>query len=116
MEIVREDPVYDARWSPHRPAIFALVDGSGSLEVWDLNADTEVPVARAQPSGHEKARRGGGVGRSLNKVRWEEKEGRRVGVGGLDGVVSVFEVGAGLAGEGTGEEGVGVRRLVGAGG
>lgn len=131
MDFVREDVVYDARWSPHRPSVFALVDGGGHLEVWDLNVDTEVPVARAQPSVHAKAQSallgGGGMGggagslmggnaKSLNKVRWEEKEGRRVVVGGLDGVVSVFEVGSGLAGEGSVEEGRALRRLVGRGG
>ena len=121
LEFIREDVVYDARWSPHRPAVFALVDGSGSLEVWDLNVDTEVPVAWTQPSLYKKAHSGlsgAGMGnafmsKSLNKVRWEEKEGRRLATGGLDGVLSVFEVGTSLGGEGTGEEGRWFKRLVG---
>ena len=41
---------------------------------------------------------GGGLSRSLNKLAWEPSEGRKVAVGGLDGVVSVFEVGSGLGG------------------
>ena len=40
----------------------------------------------------------GGMSRSLNKIAWEPSDGRKVAVGGLDGVVSVFEVGSGLGG------------------
>ena len=102
LDIPREDVVYDARWSPHKPGVFASVDGGGNLEVWDLGLDTEIPVARAQPTvDHTKGGLEGYVAKSLNKVCWEEKEGRRVGVGGASGVVSVFEVGGELyAGEG----------------
>ena len=41
---------------------------------------------------------GAGLSRSLNKLAWEPSEGRKIAVGGLDGVVSVFEVGSGLGG------------------
>ncbi|KAL9121433.1 MAG: hypothetical protein Q9187_002014, partial [Circinaria calcarea] len=54
LDISREDVVYSARWSPTRPSIFALVDGAGSLEIWDLNAETEVPVAKASPDAQKK--------------------------------------------------------------
>ncbi|KAJ9668973.1 hypothetical protein H2201_000799 [Coniosporium apollinis] len=109
IEFVREDVVYDARWSPVKPGVFALVDGGGGVEFWDLNRDVEVPVARAVPSDR------GPLKRSLNKVAWEPQEGRRTAVGGLDGVVTVFEVGAELGGlEGVrSEEWTGVKRLVG---
>ena len=102
LDIPREDLVYDARWSPYKPGVFASVDGGGNLEVWDLGVDAEIPVARAQPTvDHTKAGLEGYVASSLNKVCWEEKEGRRVVVGGASGVVSVFEVGGDLcAGEG----------------
>ncbi|MCJ1314099.1 hypothetical protein MMC25_007779 [Agyrium rufum] len=111
IDIPREDVVYSARWSPTRPAVFALVDGAGYLEVFDLNTDVEVPVARAQPAVNKHV--GGYVAKSLNKVTWEEKEGRRIGVGGASSVVSVFEVGGGLSGEGESrDEWVGVRKLV----
>ena len=58
-----------------------------------------------------------GMSRSLNKVAWEPSEGWKLAVGGLDGVVSVFEVGSGLggsegAGAGAGEWDV-VKRWVG---
>lgn len=116
VELVREDLVYDARWSPVKPAVFALVEGSGALEVWDLNADREVPAAVARPSERIGSAFAGpaALRRSLNRLAWERNEGRRVAVGGLDGAVTVFEVGQGLGGlEGVrSEEWAGVKRLV----
>jgi dynein intermediate chain len=119
LDIAREDLVYDARWSPVKPSVFALVDGAGSLEVWDINVDVEVPVQSVKPSD---GKRGaftnmptglGYMNRSLNKLAWERNEGRRVAVGGMDGVVTVFEVGDDLGGVQTrSEEWSGVKRLV----
>lgn len=118
LDVSREDVVYDARWSPVKPGVFALVDGAGSLEVWDLLSDVEVPVAKTQPSRKDV---GGGAGygmyapKSLNKVAWEEHTGKRIAVGGLDGVVSVFEVGSELGGQENvrNEEWVGLKKVVG---
>ncbi|OIW35545.1 WD40 repeat-like protein [Coniochaeta ligniaria NRRL 30616] len=106
MEFVREDVVYDAKWSPTRPGVFALVDGAGWAEVWDLTVETEEPVARVSPS----QRRDGRVG-----VAWEAGEGKRLATGGIDGAVTVFEVGVDLGGkEGVkGEEWTAVKKLVG---
>jgi dynein intermediate chain len=54
------------------------------------------------------------MNRSLNKLAWEKNEGRRVAVGGMDGVVTVFEVGGDLGGvETRGDEWAGVKRLMG---
>ncbi|KAL4911857.1 WD40-repeat-containing domain protein [Aspergillus aurantiobrunneus] len=111
LDINREDVVYDARWSPHRPGVFSVVDGAGNLEVWDLYTDTEVPAVRTTPS----KGRAGVLSRSLNKVAWEEREGRCLATGGLDGVVTVFEVGRGLSGtpdDVPSEEWTGMKRLV----
>ena len=38
------DYVYDVRWSPVHPALFATVDGMGRLDLWNLNNDAEVRV------------------------------------------------------------------------
>lgn len=113
MEFVREDVVYDARWSPTRPGVFALADGAGWVEVWDLTVETEEPVARISPSERKDGRVG--MNRSLNKVAWEAGEGKRLASGGIDGAVTVFEVGADLGGkEGVkGEEWTAVKKLVG---
>ena len=40
----------DAKWSPINPALFATVDGSGRLDMWNLNNDTEVNIARLYSS------------------------------------------------------------------
>ncbi|KAL8272547.1 hypothetical protein Esti_003546 [Eimeria stiedai] len=36
--------VYDAKWHPTSPAVFASTDGGGSLQVWNLAADWAVSV------------------------------------------------------------------------
>ncbi|MEQ2179532.1 hypothetical protein GOODEAATRI_025986, partial [Goodea atripinnis] len=40
------DYVYDSMWSPAHPALFACVDLSGRLDLWNLNNDTEVSTHR----------------------------------------------------------------------
>lgn len=37
-----EDYVYDVKWSPTHPAMFAAVDGAGKVQVFNLNIDQEV--------------------------------------------------------------------------
>jgi len=97
LDITREDVVYDASWSPKKPGIFALVDGAGFLEVWDLTVDTEVPSARLQTQSRPGAR--SLFSRSLNRVAWEETEGKRLATGGMDGALTLFEVGMDLGGK-----------------
>jgi dynein intermediate chain, cytosolic len=111
LDLTRDDVVYDAKWSPVRPGVFALVDGLGNLELWDLNTDIEVPVSKIQPQ----ARKGATLlTKSLNKLAWEENDGKRIAVGGLDGVVTVFEVGSDLGGvnEAKTEEWAGVKKVI----
>jgi len=55
-----------------------------------------VPLARVTPSTRKNA---SVLLRSLNKVAWEEHDGRRLATGGLDGALTVFEVGSGLGGK-----------------
>ena len=98
IDLSREDIVYDARWSPHKPGVFSVVDGAGNVDIWDLTIDTEVPVSQSNPQ-IDRNVHGAFVARSLDKVAWEEKEGKRLAVGGAAGIVTVFEVGSDLAGE-----------------
>ncbi|KAI4283506.1 MAG: hypothetical protein L6R35_005156, partial [Caloplaca aegaea] len=96
LDLPRDDVVYDAKWSPQRPGVFSAVDGAGNVEVWDLTLDTEVPVARTAPDAHKLAQLQGGGGsggggaflaaKSLNRVCWEGKEGKRLAAGGAAGV------------------------------
>lgn len=109
LEFSRDDVIYDARWAPHKPGVFALVDGAGMLEVWDLTSDIEVPACTGTPDTNKTAAQG----KSLNKVVWEDKEGKRLAVGGVSGVVSVFEVEADLAGDNPrAEEWASMKRLL----
>ena len=112
LEIPREDAVYDARWSPTKPGIFGCVDGSGKLDIYDINSSSaEIPVGSARPSHQEKDLYSL---KSLNKLSWEKNQGKHVAVGGLDGVTTVFEVGGELGGvESKGEAWVGVKKWVG---
>eukprot|EP00694_Reclinomonas_americana_P002475 EC788001.1.p1 GENE.EC788001.1~~EC788001.1.p1 ORF type:complete len:143 (+),score=38.79 EC788001.1:51-431(+) len=71
-----QDYVYDARWSPVHPGVFAAGDGTGTLTLWNLNEDTEVPYASIQ------------IGdKALNRLRWSH-DGRRLAVGDSQGVVT----------------------------
>ncbi|CAG7557371.1 unnamed protein product [Fusarium equiseti] len=97
IEFVREDVVYDAKWSPVKPNIFALVDGAGWLELWDIAVETEEPVSRISPSSRKDGRTM--LSKSLNKVAWEPNDGKRLATGGIDGSLTVFEVASGLGGK-----------------
>ncbi|OAA39238.1 cytoplasmic dynein 1 intermediate chain 2 [Beauveria brongniartii RCEF 3172] len=112
IDFVREDVVYDARWSPVKPSVFALVDGAGWLELWDISKETEEPISRITPSQRQDGRTM--LSKSLNKVAWEPNEGKRIATGGIDGSLTVFEVASGLGGkEGLrNEEWTNVKKLV----
>lgn len=43
--------MYDVQWSPIHPALFAAVDGTGRLDLWNLNNDTEVNLAELSLEG-----------------------------------------------------------------
>ncbi|KZP26626.1 WD40 repeat-like protein [Athelia psychrophila] len=78
-----DDYVYDVKWHPSHPASFGTVDGSGKFDVWNLNADTEVPVVSTLV----------GSGRAINKLEWDRKDGRRAALGGSDGKLYVYDIG-----------------------
>ncbi|KIY52881.1 dynein intermediate chain [Fistulina hepatica ATCC 64428] len=78
-----DDYVYDVKWHSLHPSLFGTVDGSGKFDVWNLNADTEVPVVSTTVS----------QGRALNKLQWDRKEGRRAALGGSDGRLYVYDIG-----------------------
>ncbi|EDQ91402.1 uncharacterized protein MONBRDRAFT_15003, partial [Monosiga brevicollis MX1] len=82
-----DDYVYDVKWSPVHPALFASVDGTGQLDFWNLNGDMEVPLARVTVQGHNIA---------LNCLRWHQS-GTSVAVGDADGTVHVYDIGDRLA-------------------
>lgn len=112
IDFVREDVVYDAKWSPIKPSVFALVDGAGWLELWDIAVETEEPVSRISPSQRQDGR--AMLSKSLNKVAWERNDGKRLATGGIDGGLTVFEVSSGLGGKDglKNEEWTNVKKLV----
>lgn len=97
----KDDVVYDVSWSPNFSGIFGSVDGTGHLEIHDINADLDTPVARIKPSSASdnvlptitSTASLNYLNRPLNKLCWDRTAGsRRVAVGGLDGVLTVFEI------------------------
>ncbi|XP_035775065.1 cytoplasmic dynein 1 intermediate chain-like isoform X4 [Anopheles albimanus] len=80
------DYVMDVAWSPIHPALFAGVDASGRLDLWNLNQDTEVPTASVIVDGQP----------ALHRVSWTPS-GLHVTVGDETGRVYVYDVADNLA-------------------
>ncbi|XP_017852698.1 cytoplasmic dynein 1 intermediate chain isoform X4 [Drosophila busckii] len=80
------DYVMDVAWSPVHPALFAAVDGSGRLDLWNLNQDTEVPTASIVVDGAP----------ALNRVSWTPS-GLHVTIGDEAGKLYVYDVAEHLA-------------------
>ena len=74
-----QEYIYDVEWSPVHPSIFACCDGDGFLEIWDLNRDTEAPIATKQ-----NAKRA-----ALNCLKWSA-DGRKIAVGDSEGFVTLW--------------------------
>jgi len=80
------DYVYDARWSPVHPALFAAVDGMGRLDLWNLNNDTEVPTASTIVDSNT----------ALNRCRWHQN-GQQIAVGDDNGRIHIYDVADNIA-------------------
>lgn len=80
------DYVMDVAWSPIHPALFAGVDGSGRLDLWNLNQDTEVPTASVVVEGAP----------ALNRVSWTPS-GLHVTIADEAGKIYVYDVAEHLA-------------------
>lgn len=75
-----DDYIYDCKWHPNNPSIFTSIDGTGKLDFWDLNKDTEVPLFRYD------------VGKNaLNKMAYSA-DGKRIAVGDIAGKVSIMNL------------------------
>ncbi|XP_061377496.1 cytoplasmic dynein 1 intermediate chain isoform X9 [Danaus plexippus] len=80
------DYVSDVRWSPAHPALFAAVDAGGRLDLWNLNRDTEVPIASVMSEG----------GVAFNRVSWSPS-GAHVTAGDDAGKIWVYELAENVA-------------------
>jgi len=75
------DYIYDVKWSPTHPALFASVDGSGMLDLWNLNEETEVPITKTA------------VGtRALNRLQWSN-DGKKILTGDSLGALYIYDTG-----------------------
>ncbi|XP_034829990.1 cytoplasmic dynein 1 intermediate chain-like isoform X10 [Maniola hyperantus] len=80
------DYVADVRWSPAHPALFAAVDAAGRLDLWNLNRDTEVPIASVMSE----------TGVAFNRVSWSPSGGH-VTAGDDAGKIWVYELAENVA-------------------
>jgi len=78
-----EDYVYDAKWHPQHPAVFASVDGEGHIDLWNLNKNTESSIVRCENPNAALKRV------ALNKCSWST-DGRRLATGDSQGNLSVY--------------------------
>jgi len=77
-----QDYVYDVKWSPSHPSVFACGDGSGKITLFDLNYDFESPVNEAYQSSPNG---------SISKLCFA-KEGKYLLAGDSQGVVRLYDV------------------------
>ncbi|OQV23900.1 Cytoplasmic dynein 1 intermediate chain 2 [Hypsibius exemplaris] len=75
------DNVYDVKWSPNNPAVFTTVDGSGSLDFWNLNRETEIPILKVPLEGSP----------SASRLLWTPS-GQQLLVGDNSGKLHVYDV------------------------
>lgn len=80
------DYVFDVRWSPIHPALFATIDITGRIDLWNLNNDSELPTASTVVEGIT----------MLNKLIWSPS-GNQIFTGDQEGKIWVYDVGEQLA-------------------
>lgn len=69
-------------WSPVHPAVFAAIDVTGRLDLWNLNNNTESPTASTILDNSP----------LLKSLMWSQN-GTHLSVGDENGKISVFQVG-----------------------
>jgi len=75
-----QDYVFDVKWSPVHPSLFASCDAEGFVDLWDINKDLENPIAHH--------RRDNGI---VHKLAWSY-DGKRLAAGGANGVVNIYSI------------------------
>eukprot|EP00921_Rhytidocystis_pertsovi_P022038 GHVQ01035275.1.p1 GENE.GHVQ01035275.1~~GHVQ01035275.1.p1 ORF type:complete len:411 (-),score=32.80 GHVQ01035275.1:1289-2521(-) len=75
-----EDYVFDAKWHPSHPGVFATANGEGQIDLWNLCSDWESPLYQMD-SGP----------RAVNKLCWSQ-DGRRLMSGDGDGNLTMWSV------------------------
>ena len=72
-----KDYVYSVKWHPINPSLFATADGSGYIDLWDLNRDKELPTFRYD------------LKKPVNKLAWSN-DGKRLAAGDINGHINIF--------------------------
>ena len=72
-----KDYVYSVKWHPINPYIFATADGSGFIDLWDLNRDKEIPTFRYN------------LHNAINKLAWSF-DGKKLAAGDINGHINIF--------------------------
>ena len=72
-----KDYVFSAKWHPINPYIFATGDGSGFIDLWDLNRDKEIPTFRYN------------LKNAINKLAWSF-DGKKLAAGDINGHINIF--------------------------
>lgn len=81
------DYVFDVQWSPVHPALFAMGDGTGRLDLWNINRDTDVPILTT----HVDSTVANGDKASISRVAWSSS-GNQIAAGTSSGALHVYEV------------------------
>lgn len=81
------DYVFDVQWSPVHPALFAMGDGGGRLDLWNINRDTDVPILTT----HVDSAVAIGDKASISRVAWSHS-GNQIAVGTSSGALHIYEV------------------------
>jgi len=87
-----KDYVYDAQWSPVHPSVFAVGDGTGNVDFWNLNKDTEVSQHRVDAladTGSDDVKELSK--RAVSRLKWSD-DGKRMAVGSSSGELLVYDV------------------------
>lgn len=85
------DYIYDVKWSPNNPALFATAGGDGRVDIWNLTNDAELPTAstNVEPASSSDFRP---TQPSLNKLIWTPS-GNQVVVGDDFGRIHMYDIG-----------------------
>jgi dynein intermediate chain, cytosolic len=76
-----EDFIYDVKWNPANPSLFATVNNDGYIDLFDLTRDTELPVVHKKVNNF-----------AQNKMAWNT-EGSAMVSGDSAGNVHLFGLG-----------------------
>jgi len=77
------DYIYDVQWSPVSSSVFACCDGSGKINIFNLNIDFEAPISEPiQVTKNNSA---------LTKLKFTN-DGKHIIVGDSDGIIYYYDV------------------------